>query len=305
MVDALEGTQVKLPNPKAIFSYIGLLTMITINPTAVAGFNIQTPHLPDLSIIRGKKFVKAPPNTSPTSEEVTRIFDRLAVDDDNPPSYSRIPLSPEEQDFTTTPYWGLPVPAAAIFAALLERLANDSSGCEDIRLAKNICAILDSQSRDAYPPDQNDGGGGPSSGGAPSGGRGPRSSGGNNQLKRKDAGSKSSPSSKRRKKKARKASGGDGNGDCGEAGGESIRSLPLRLFRNVVFPPGVLSQNGRSKHREIPSSTPTPDDNAPAQLIDACSDNSDFENGRSECCLERNPHFTNRLAIKYIRHKPP
>lgn len=86
---------------------------------------------------------------------------------------------------------------------------------------------------------------------------------GDNQLKRKDAGGKSSPSSKRGEKKAaRKASGGDGNGDCGEAG-------------------GVLSQNGRSKHREIPSSTPTPDDNAPVQLIDACLDNSDLESGRS------------------------
>lgn len=129
---------------------------------------------------------------------------------------------------------------------------------------------------------------------------------GDNQLKRKDAGGKSSPSSKRGEKKAaRKASGGDGNGDCGEAGGESIRSLPLRLFRNVVFPPGVLSQNGRSKHREIPSSTPTPDDNAPVQLIDACLDNSDLESGRSECFLERNPHSTNSLAIRYIRHNPP
>lgn len=125
--------QVKLPNPKVISPYIGLFTMITINPTAVAGFTIQTPHLPDLSIIRGKKFVDAPPNTSPTSEKVARIFEPLAVDDDKTPSYSRIPLSPEEQDFTETRYWRLPVPAAAIFSALLERLANDSSGCEDIR----------------------------------------------------------------------------------------------------------------------------------------------------------------------------
>jgi hypothetical protein len=152
------------------------------------------------------------------------------------------------------------------------------------------------QSRDAYPPDQNDGSSSPSSGGGPGdGGRnsgGP--SGGDRRLsKRKDAGSRNSPS-KKGKKKARKTSGGDRTGDCGEVGGELICSFwsRLRLFQNVDFPPGVLSQNGQSKRREIVSSTRTPDDDAPMQ--DVGWDNSDLEGGRSECLLECNPHFTNR-----------
>jgi hypothetical protein len=83
-VDASHGAQVELPSAKAIFPYIGLFTMITINPTAVAGFDIQTPHLPSLSIIRGTKFVKASSNASATAEKVARIFEPLVLDNNTP-----------------------------------------------------------------------------------------------------------------------------------------------------------------------------------------------------------------------------
>jgi hypothetical protein len=80
-VDASHGTQVELPEPKAILPYLGLFTMLTINPTEVTGFRIPTLHLPSLSILCGTKFVKA---TSATAEKVPRVFEPSALDDNTP-----------------------------------------------------------------------------------------------------------------------------------------------------------------------------------------------------------------------------
>jgi hypothetical protein len=154
-VDTSQGVEVELPNAKAIFPYLGLFTMVVIKPTQVTGYSIPTPHLPSLSIIHGSKFVKAPSNTSPTAEKAARIFQSKAIDDNTPLGFGMIPLSLQHQAFMETRYWRLPVSAAAIFAALIERLAydSDSSNCEAIMLAKNIRDILSLQSRNAYPPD--------------------------------------------------------------------------------------------------------------------------------------------------------
>jgi hypothetical protein len=84
LVDALNGIPGELPDLEAVFPYIGLFTLVTINPTETAGSTIITPYLPSLSIIRGAKFVVAPDNTSATAENVARIFEPLAVDDDTP-----------------------------------------------------------------------------------------------------------------------------------------------------------------------------------------------------------------------------
>jgi hypothetical protein len=173
--------------------------MVTIKPTRVTGCSIPTPHLPSLSIIRGSKFIKAPSNTSPTAEKAARIFQSKAIDNKTPLSLGMIPLSPQGQAFTETHYWWIPVSAAAIFAALIERLAYDSSEWEDITLASNIFDNLSLQSCNAYLPDDDARGSGPSDGSGPSGGGG---------SKRKDTGGKSSSSSdgaRRRLKKCRVA----------------------------------------------------------------------------------------------------
>ncbi|KAM6503454.1 hypothetical protein JOM56_000397 [Amanita muscaria] len=52
LVDALEGKEVELPDLKDIIPYIGLFTLVTLNPTGAAGDTINTPHLPSLSIRR-------------------------------------------------------------------------------------------------------------------------------------------------------------------------------------------------------------------------------------------------------------
>jgi hypothetical protein len=77
-------------------------------------------------------------NTSPTAKKAACIFQSKAIDNNTPITFGMIPLSHQDQAFTETRYWRLPVSAAAIFAVLIERLAADSSECEDIMLASNI-----------------------------------------------------------------------------------------------------------------------------------------------------------------------
>ena len=84
LVDALNGIPVELPNPKAIIPYIGLFTLVTINPAKTARNDLITPYLPSLSIIRGAKFVMARANTSATAKNVARIFEPLVVKPNTP-----------------------------------------------------------------------------------------------------------------------------------------------------------------------------------------------------------------------------
>ncbi|KAF8814185.1 hypothetical protein BYT27DRAFT_6339444 [Phlegmacium glaucopus] len=281
-MEASQGIPVELPNPKATFPYLGLFTLVTLNPTRVIGNRIFMPFTPPLSIIHGNKFVEAPSNTSPTSENVARIFESLALVDDSPLNLGMIPISPDDPAFKEQRYWRIPVLSAPIFAALVERLHYDSSGCQDIRLARIIRNILDLQRLDGYPLDENDGNGGSSGGGGgPSGGSGPNndneggggpsrggpSGGGRASSKRKGAGGKSSTYPRKGAKKARKTSGGSGTRACGES----------------EFPPRTLYQSQQSDRWEIAPSTCIPDDgDAPVHLISTgWDDDSDSENGRS------------------------
>ena len=280
----------ELPKLKTIIPYIGLFTLVTINPTQTARNVIPTTHLPSLSIKHGTKFVVAPPNTSATAMNVARIFDPLAIDVDTPLDAGIIPISPDDEAFEEKRYWRLPVSAAAIFAALIARLQYDLSDCEDIILANRILASLISNRHGV-----GGGAGGPSGGrgsgrrggrGRGDGGRGGGLSGGEGrQSKRKDGGGESSASTEKGKKKARNVAGGDGAEDGGEssnASGKALRSfwVPLVPSWNVEFPPGLCSQDGQSDHREIASSTLG--DDMPAILLDADKNNSDSEAGRSE-----------------------
>jgi hypothetical protein len=281
LVDALNGIPVELPNPKAIIPYIGLFTLVTIDPTKAAGDNIITPYLPSLSIIRGAKFVVAPANTSATAKNVARIFEPLPINEDTPINFGMIPISPHDQAFKEKRYWRLPlVPAAAIFAALIAQLQCDLSDCQDIVLANKIlsCLILK-----RYDTNDGAGGGGPSGGrgGGGRGGGGGSSGGGRRRSKRKNAGGESSASAGKGKKKARNVAGRDETGDCGkssDASGEALRSywVPLIPFWNVDIPPGVRSQSDRR------TSSRTFGDDAPAKSIDADKDNSDSGTGGSE-----------------------
>jgi hypothetical protein len=226
-VDASRGEKVELPDAKAIFTYLGLFTLVTLTP-GVIGDPIPTLFEPPLSIIRGKGFAKARSNASPTGKNVARIFAPLSLVDDSPQNPGAIPISPNDQTFNEKRYWRLPVPSAYIFAALIGRLQDTTSESLDIKLADAIHSLLKWQHLAEDLPDESDGNGGPSNGGGggsgPSddnkGGRGLRG-GGRTSSKRKHAGGKSGASPSKGTKKARKTSGGSESRACDESGGGS------------------------------------------------------------------------------------
>ena len=291
-MDALDGTSVESPNPADIIPYIGLFTLVTLDPITAARNIMTTPYLPALSIIHNNKFEEAPANTSVTATNVARIFDSLDIEEDTPFNLGIIPLAPGVAAFEEKRYWRIPVFAGAIFAALMARLINDSSECEDIVLARRIVAHLTLKTFGGSGPSGGPsggrgggrGGGSGRSGGSSSGGGGSRE-GGRGQSKRKNASGEGSPSVEKGKMKARRVAGRDGAGDSGErsdASGEALRPFPAPLgpYWNVGVPPGVHSQYGQSDRLGIASSTHTLGYDTPA--IDTNEDNSDSETGRSE-----------------------
>ena len=164
-MDALDGKQVKIPDATAILPYIGLFTLVTLNPAVAAKNFIITPHLPFLSIICNNRFEEAPANTSATGENVARIFDSLAIEEDSALNLSRIPLATASAEKY---YWRIPVFPGAIFAALIARLQFDVSKCEDIKLARKIYGYLMVKTSDDSDPS-----GDPTSSGDHGGGDGP------------------------------------------------------------------------------------------------------------------------------------
>ena len=283
-MDALNGTSVGLPSPAAIIPYIGLFTLVTLDPTTAARNIMTTPFLPGLSIVRNNKFEEAHANTSATAKNVARIFDSLDIEEDTPLNLGIIPLAPGVAAFEEKRYWRIPVFAGAIFAALMARLTYDSSGCEDIALARNIIGHLllksDGSGPSGGPSGGRGGGHGGGGGDGPSGagGGGGSREGGRRQSKRKNASGEGSPSAEKGKMEARRVAGGDRAGDsgeCSDASGEALRPLLLGPYWNVGVPPGVRSQYGQSDRLEIASSTRTHGDDTPLK-------DSDSETGRSE-----------------------
>jgi hypothetical protein len=233
-VDAFDGTSVELPNPANIIPYIGLFTLVTLDPTTAARNIMTTPYLPGLSIIHNNKFEEAPANTSATATNVARIFDSLDIEEDTPFNLGIVPLAPSAAAFEEKRYWRIPVFAGAIFAALMARLINDSSECEDIVLARRIVAHLTLKTS----------GGSGLSGGPSGGSRGGGGEGGRRQSKRKNASGEGSPSAEKGKMKAQRVAGRDGAGDsgeCSDASGEALRPFPVPLgpYWNVGVPPGL------------------------------------------------------------------
>jgi len=285
-VDTLDGASVGLPNPASIIPYIGLFTLVTLDPTTAARDIMTTPYLPGLSIILNNDFEEAPANTSATAKNVARIFDSLDIEEGAPFNASVIPLAPGVAAFEEKRYWRIPVFAGTIFAALMARLPNDLSGCEDIVLARRIVAHLSLKiSGGSCPSGGPNGGKGGGRGDGPRGGGGGSREGGRKQSKRKNTSREGSPSTERGKMKARRVAGGNRAGDsgeCSDASGEALRPFPLPLapYWNVGVPPEVRSQYGQSNRLEIASSTRNPGDDTPA--IDTNKDNSDYETGRSE-----------------------
>ncbi|KAF5379415.1 hypothetical protein D9615_006535 [Tricholomella constricta] len=290
LADPLNEIPADLPEPADIIPYIGLFTLVTLDPAVLD--IMMTPLLPGLSIIRGNTFEEAPANTSSTATNVARIFDSLDVDHETPLNIARIPLAPGVAAFEEKRYWRIPVSAGAIFAALIARLQYDVSGCEEILLARRIVGHLmvkySGRSVPSGGPSGGRGGRGRDRGRGRGRGRGGgRGSGGGSRegglrrSKRKNPSGEGNKSADKGRMKARRVAGGHGageSGECSDASVEVLRSLPVPLepYWNVEFPPGVRSQ---SEGLEIASSTRTLGDDMPA--LDTNEDNSDSESGRS------------------------
>lgn len=186
----------------------------------------------------------------------------MDIEEDTPFNLGIVPLAPGVAAFEEKLYWRIPVFAGAIFAALMARLINDSSECEDIVLARRIVAHLTLKTSGSSGPS-----GGPSGGGR--GGDGGSREGGRRQSKRKNASGEGSSSPEKRKTKARRVAGRVGAGDsgeCSDASGEALRPFLVSLEQ--------------SDHQEIGSSTRGLSGDTPA--IDTNKHNSNSETGRSE-----------------------
>ena len=230
-----------LPDSKAILPYLGLFTIVTLNPTSAAVEQVIATHLPDLSIIRGNKFVKAPARTSAIAKNVARIYNSLAIREDTPEHYTKIPLAPGVPGYEETRYWKLPIPAMAVFAAVMDRVKFDQSGCDDIILVRTIVNHLGFK----YPRGINTrgeprgvGGGGSSGGGGGGkrGGGGGKSGGqeGQRRSQRKNAGVKrGAPAGEGE----RKAGEDEAGGVWSDPSGKALPPFPV-LSWDAGVPPG-------------------------------------------------------------------
>ena len=272
-----------LPDPKAILPYLGLFTIVTLNPTSAAVEQVIATHLPDLSIIRGNKFIKASARTSAAAKNVARIYNSLAIHADTPEHYTKIPLAPGIPGYEETRYWKLPIPAMAVFAAVMDRVKFDQSGCDDIILVRTIVNHLGLK----YPRGINakgeprGGGGGGSSGGGgggSSGGGGGGKRGGGGGKRGGKGGKRGGQEGQRRSQKKhvgvkRGALAGEGETKAGEDEAGGVWSDPSG---KALSPFPVLSWDAG-----VPLGSPAPSTHSP----DTDTYNWPSDSGRSEHSL--------------------
>jgi hypothetical protein len=140
------GGIVGLPDPAPILPYLGLFTLVILEPDEVSGCRLLTIHLPNLSILEGSSWVPAPSATPADARHVARIFDPLARSP-GAISLGYIPLSPQDLEFQQQRYWRLPLDIGAVLAALIVGVGFGPNRCTEISLVKDIAAILDLESR--------------------------------------------------------------------------------------------------------------------------------------------------------------
>jgi hypothetical protein len=114
----VDGHPVDLPDPTSVLPYIGLYTLVPLEPKNLYGLQRLIPLLPGLSIISGHQFVPALPETQPSGLNVARIFDAMSLTTSE--MLSRIPFSPLHQvEFGEQYYWRLPVKPEVVFLRLM------------------------------------------------------------------------------------------------------------------------------------------------------------------------------------------
>jgi hypothetical protein len=143
--DWTPGTTIDaLPDIKPIEPYLGLFSLVFLNPSQLVGMTLYTRHRPFVSILRGGHFVRAGKSVakSAAAGNLACIFDSLALADNAPERLGKIPLSPEQPTFQHVRYWKIPVKMEAIFVALENRVGRMSYASEEITCTQNIFCIL-------------------------------------------------------------------------------------------------------------------------------------------------------------------
>jgi hypothetical protein len=140
MFQAAEGHQVDLPDTISFLPFMGLYTIVSLDPKEVEGMILVTRHQPALSLVLTDEV--APENTLPTAPGVARIFDVQKLPKSGIPAIpGMIPLSSSDPAFFESRYWRLPIMPGIILAMLLEHLPPTIT-CEEVRLARAIIGHL-------------------------------------------------------------------------------------------------------------------------------------------------------------------
>lgn len=143
--DWTPGTTIDaLPDTKPIEPYLGLFSLVILNPSRLVGMTLYTRHRPPVSVLRGGRFTRAGKSVakSAAAGNLACIFDSLALADNAPERLGTIPLSPEQPTFQHVRYWRIPVKMEAIFVALEDRVGRMTYASEEITCTQNIFCIL-------------------------------------------------------------------------------------------------------------------------------------------------------------------
>jgi hypothetical protein len=162
----MAGHNVALPDPRSIFPYLGLFTIVILRPEDVVRHHLLTPHYPTLSILQYNHFESASNGTSPVDQNVARIFDVLAIAaDPHPISFGIIPFSDDSPEYTQQRYWRLPVKVEVVLAALANQVGMGVYEAEELCRIQYIIGNL-MQRRSTADVTRVSGSGGPSGGGS-------------------------------------------------------------------------------------------------------------------------------------------
>jgi hypothetical protein len=132
-----------LPDTKPIEPYVGLLSLIVLQPDALSLVKkISTSNFPPISAIKNGRFVPAASNRSASAPGVARIFDASALKVNTPDRNGHVPLLTELPTFNQLRYWRIPVNMGAILVALRERVGERTYASEEITCTQNIFRVL-------------------------------------------------------------------------------------------------------------------------------------------------------------------
>ena len=137
------GTAAPLLDVKSIKPYVGLLSLIVLQPEELSSVKKNLNFIfPPISTIKNGRFVPAASNRSASGPGVSRIFDASALKVNTPDRNGHVLLSRELPTFNQLRYWRIPVNMGAILVALRERVGKRTYASQQITCTQNIFRVL-------------------------------------------------------------------------------------------------------------------------------------------------------------------